>query len=515
MDGGDVYGVQAIQEATNGGTDGATDGPTAAGKPPEGMDEESGYSTSDSSGVVVGGVWHLKDGGMPARPEDEAICHPRQYNPQELEEWKERMAASSAHRRDREKIKDARGATTALASASSPDSSLSLSVSTDATSSTSSKARERNKRNRNAVQETAEHMLRTIQGQEEEAAADGNLGRVLFMKKRREGPDGRSKPRGKRRQFNHHRAHAAIMEDHLGEFSLYTKDFKRFFRLSRSRVQCIIMALANSDLAFYKSFRKDKFGNEGASMEAKVLLPIRTLAYGVGDHCFMDVYQMSPAMAQTCCTTFCRVIPQLFGEDYMSLPTAADLGAITALHKRVHGVNGMLGSLDCMHTYWKSCPVAWQQSFKGKQCGPTIVLEAMSDHCLWFWHTSYGYAGAMNDLNIFNQSPLPTRLTDGTFTSLEKEAGVVPYPIGDKTHDKLFILVDGIYPKYSRFVRGITEPIGETESRFTAWQEGARKDIERAFGVLQGMWKAVANPIHKEKSEVAYRKSCCNVHSPP
>jgi hypothetical protein len=113
------------------------------------------------------------------------------------------------------------------------------------------------------------------------------------------------------------------MEDYLGEFSLYTKDFKCFFRLSRPRVQCIITALASSGLAFYESFRKDKFGNKGASMEAKVLLPIRTLAYGVGDHhCFMDIYQLSPAMAQTCCTTFCRVIPQLFGEDYhMRLPT--------------------------------------------------------------------------------------------------------------------------------------------------------------------------------------------------
>jgi hypothetical protein len=233
------------------------------------------------------------------------------------------MAASSANRGDRQQTKDARGAAAAIAAnASSPDSSLSLSVSTDATS-PMSRARERNKRNRDMVQATAEHMLRTIQKQgEEEEGVDGNLGRVLYMKPK-EGPDGRSNPRGKRRQFNHQRAHAAIMEDHLGEFSLYTKDFKRFFRLCRPRVQLIIEALANSGLSFYKSFRKDKFGNVGACMEAKVLLPIRTLAYGVGDHCFMDVYQMSPAMAQTCCTTFCRVIPQLFGEGYMRLPTAA------------------------------------------------------------------------------------------------------------------------------------------------------------------------------------------------
>jgi hypothetical protein len=39
-----------------------------------------------------------------------------------------------------------------------------------------------------AVQAMAEHMLRTIQEQEEEGV-DGNLGRVLFMKPK-EGPDG-------------------------------------------------------------------------------------------------------------------------------------------------------------------------------------------------------------------------------------------------------------------------------------------------------------------------------------
>jgi hypothetical protein len=83
-------------------------------------DEESGYSTSDSSGMVVDGVWFSKDRGMPARPEDESICRPRQYNPQEMEERRERTAASSAYRRDHEQSKDVRGATgAALANAPS------------------------------------------------------------------------------------------------------------------------------------------------------------------------------------------------------------------------------------------------------------------------------------------------------------------------------------------------------------------------------------------------------------
>jgi hypothetical protein len=65
----------------------------------------------------------------------------------------------------------------------------------------------------------------------------------------------------------------------------------------------------------------------------------------------------------------------------------------------------MMGSLDCMHTRWKNYPKAWQTLFKsGKESrGPTVVLEAMSDYHLWFWHaSSLGYAGSLNDLNVLN-----------------------------------------------------------------------------------------------------------------
>ena len=59
----------------------------------------------------------------------------------------------------------------------------------------------------------------------------------------------------------------------------------------------------------------------------------------------------------------------------------------------------------------------------------------------------------------------------------------------------MFILVDGIYPEFTRFVKGISQPIDEKEKRFTKWQESARKDIERAFGVLQQKFQFVAQPI--------------------
>jgi hypothetical protein len=42
-------------------------------------------------------------------------------------------------------------------------------------------------------------------------------------------------------------------------------------------------------------------------------------------------------------------------------------------------------------------------------------------------------------------------------------------------------VVDGIYPLHSRFVRGIKVPATREEKNYTSWQEGASKDVERAF----------------------------------
>jgi hypothetical protein len=51
---------------------------------------------------------------------------------------------------------------------------------------------------------------------------------------------------------------------------------------------------------------------------------------------------------------------------------------------------------------------------------------------------------------------------------------------------RVFFLADGIYPLYSRFVRGIKkEPATRKEKNYTSWQKGARKDVERTFGVLK------------------------------
>jgi Plant transposon protein len=89
----------------------------------------------------------------------------------------------------------------------------------------------------------------------------------------------------------------------------------------------------------------------------------------------------------------------------------------------------------------------------------------------------------------------------GTFAETESEAGVVPFKIDDETFQKTYMLVDGIYPKYSRFVGTVKHPITEEEKKNCKWQESSRKDIERVFGVLQNRWNAMERPIHTHKPE--------------
>ncbi len=49
-----------------------------------------------------------------------------------------------------------------------------------------------------------------------------------------------------------------------------------------------------------------------------------------------------------------------------------------------------------------------------KEKVPIIVLEAIVDHRLWFWHLLFGMPGAKNDLNILDCSLLFKQHMDRT-----------------------------------------------------------------------------------------------------
>ncbi len=157
-------------------------------------------------------------------------------------------------------------------------------------------------------------------------------------------------------------------------------------------------------------------------MEGMLLYPINTIAFGVSYSAFVDYFQILVQFGMKLCREFDQAIKTIYLREYLRVPNDVDLKRIKKLHCEVHGVDGMLRSLDCTHTIWKNCPKAWAGTYKGKENSPSIVLEGISDYNMFFWHASYGFAGTLNDKTIFDLSPFQQCLLDGLFKENKKSA---------------------------------------------------------------------------------------------
>ncbi|XP_074352804.1 uncharacterized protein LOC141691957 [Apium graveolens] len=67
----------------------------------------------------------------------------------------------------------------------------------------------------------------------------------------------------------------------------------------------------------------------------------------------------------------------------------------------------------------------------------------------------------------------------------------VNYTINDNNYSMGYYLTDGIYLEWATFVKTIPRPQSEKRKLFSKYQESQRKDVERAFGVLQSHFAIV------------------------
>ncbi|GKB52100.1 ALP1-like protein [Tanacetum coccineum] len=105
--------------------------------------------------------------------------------------------------------------------------------------------------------------------------------------------------------------------------------------------------------------------------------------------------------------------------------------------------------------------LSWQGQYgRGDKKYPTIMLEVVASQDLWIWHAFYGMAGANNDINYRNG----------------------------------YYLADGIpgVGKFCQIIHGCN--CIRKHIDFKQRQESARKDVERAFDVLQGRWGLIQQP---------------------
>jgi hypothetical protein len=91
-----------------------------------------------------------------------------------------------------------------------------------------------------------------------------------------------------------------------------------------------------------------------------------------------------------------------------------------------------------MHSKWKNCPTTWSFQFFDKDHNCFIILKAITNKRLWFWHAHFGLPNGNNDLNVLDHSHLVVDLLIGVGNNLGFE-------VNGNNYLKLYLLVDGIY----------------------------------------------------------------------
>jgi Plant transposon protein len=81
--------------------------------------------------------------------------------------------------------------------------------------------------------------------------------------------------------------------------------------------------------------------------------------------------------------------------------------------------------------------------------------------------------------------------------------------------DWFYFLADGIYPRFRIFVPSLPRPQNLKEKLFSKHQEGARKSVERVFGVLFRQFQILYTPSRLwDKEDMTYIvETCCILHN--
>ncbi|KAI4979066.1 hypothetical protein ZWY2020_015819 [Hordeum vulgare] len=298
---------------------------------------------------------------------------------------------------------------------------------------------------------------------------------------------------------NHAEGHNRLVANYFSENPLYTEQmFRRRFRMRKPLFLRIVSALG--DWSSYFTNRVDATNGEGLSPLQKCTTAIRMLAYGTSADQLDEVLSIGASTSLECLSYFAKGVIAKFGEEYFRPPSVDELEHLLQIGES-RGFPGMIESIDCMHWQWENCSVAWRGQFTHGDHGvPTMILEAVASHDLRIWHAYFGVAGSNNDINVQNRS---------TFT-LKGETPKVQFNVNGRQYNSSYYLADGVYPEWAIFVKTIPLPQSEKDKLFAKRQEGARKDVKRAFGALQACFNIVRRParLWKPKAIEDIMRAC-------
>uniref|UniRef100_A0A0D3BT71 DDE Tnp4 domain-containing protein n=1 Tax=Brassica oleracea var. oleracea TaxID=109376 RepID=A0A0D3BT71_BRAOL len=243
----------------------------------------------------------------------------------------------------------------------------------------------------------------------------------------------------------------------------------------------IVDRLSN-EVQFFEQ-KRDGLKRLSLSPLQKCTAAIRVLAYGTAADTVDEYLRLGETTTRSCVENFVEGIIYLFGDEYLRRPTPADLQRLLDIGEH-RGFPGMIRSIDCMHWEWNNCPTAWKGQYYRGSGKPTIILEAVALYDLWIWHAFFGPPGTLNDINVLDRSPVFDDIIKG-------QAPQVTYSVNGREYHMTYYLTDGIYPRWATFIQSIPIPQGPKAVLFAQHQEAVRKDVERAFGVLQARFAII------------------------
>ncbi|XP_050125715.1 uncharacterized protein LOC126602965 [Malus sylvestris] len=205
------------------------------------------------------------------------------------------------------------------------------------------------------------------------------------------------------------------------------------FRMKRELFEGILNAVVNHDHYFTKKI--DVVGRQSLSPHQKLTSAFRMLANGCSADSTDEYCRLAESTAIENLKRFCQAIQAIYGATYLRKPTREDLKRLLR---------------------------------KGRHNKPTIVLEAVASYDTWIWHAFFGSPGSNNDINVLWSSPLFDEVVNGWAPEFRY--------------------------KLVYIFKSFSHPDSAKKKLFSQRQESYRKDVERAFGILQARWAIVRGP---------------------
>ncbi|XP_045087375.2 uncharacterized protein [Aegilops tauschii subsp. strangulata] len=162
---------------------------------------------------------------------------------------------------------------------------------------------------------------------------------------------------------NREKGHALLYADYFKDGALFRPhQFRCRFQMRRHVFNRIRQGVVAHDPYF--DCKEDALGKLDFSLYQKCTATIRMLAYGIPGDLVDEYVRMSESTCLLSLYSFCAAVVEVFGPEYLREPNAADTERLLVINAE-RGFTGMLGSIDCMHWKWESCPFSWQGQYKG------------------------------------------------------------------------------------------------------------------------------------------------------